>query len=537
MPRRSASTHVLDQLRAQRAGTPAAQASPFVRTRPLVGAYERISDANEGGSITTHGIERQHMANENIAAARDWEVHRHYTDNNITAFKTDVIRDDFENLLEDLDSGVIEGIICYNLDRFARRIDDLERAIAIYDKARQEKRTLYFATAEGDLNLGSDDGLTMARVMVAFANKASRDTARRVSAKHASTRDKGGNTGGMRPFGWDVVDAEGPRRFVLNNDEADAIRWAIEGLTTGIVTWGGVVREWNQRGVRTPAGGQWIHASVRNVLRSPRLAGWLVHYNQIAVHSQTGELVRGDFEAIVSDEQYEAFMVATEKIRSKYSARMLHNNGARKYLLSGIARCANCGAKLTGVRRVQRGKEYFYYVCRPFSRAAVGTNGCGRLSINGNELDRLVVDLVLPRIIATTRDVRLDAERPHEARLHELRTEKTQLLADFKEDRATSEMVFPKVTALDAEIDQLRRIQAVWMQEQLGLAKSVGVTEKNWVLLPTLEQRQHVARQVEAIYVSSSKRPGSKNFDPSRVAPPVWRTPSTAAELRPAAAG
>ena len=189
------------------------------------------------------------------------------------------------------------------------------RAIAIYDKAKRDGRTLYFATAEGDLNLASDDGLTLARVMVAFANKASRDTARRVRAAHQDNRNRGRLVGGQRPFGWEwEYDESGRRtRHVLVEKEAQAIRWAAHGVTDGSLTWREVVRTWNEQGIATPNGNTWQPQTVKQVMKSPRLAGWRVHGDGIAVHSQTGALIRADIDPILTDEQYELLLTAVSR--------------------------------------------------------------------------------------------------------------------------------------------------------------------------------------------------------------------------------
>lgn len=130
--------NALAQLRAARTGpavTPA-QATPHV---PVVGSYQRISDAYESAEtgLTTHGVERQAEACRHIAQARGWTIGREYVDNNVSAYKENVRRDAFEDMLADLEAGVIEGIVCYNLDRFARQTEDLDRAIRIYDRARR----------------------------------------------------------------------------------------------------------------------------------------------------------------------------------------------------------------------------------------------------------------------------------------------------------------------------------------------------------------------------------------------------------------
>ncbi len=49
-----------------------------------------------------------------------------------------------------------------------KALEDLERAILIFEM----RPDLVFATVQQDFDLSSADGLTMARVMIAFANKA-----------------------------------------------------------------------------------------------------------------------------------------------------------------------------------------------------------------------------------------------------------------------------------------------------------------------------------------------------------------------------
>ena len=98
----------------------------------------------------------------------------------------------------DLQSGVIDGVIAYDLDRLARQPRDLERLIDVFE----ERPELVFCTITNDIDLSTSDGRTMARVMVAFANKASADTGRRVARKHRELADAGKNGGGFPPFGW-----------------------------------------------------------------------------------------------------------------------------------------------------------------------------------------------------------------------------------------------------------------------------------------------------------------------------------------------
>jgi site-specific DNA recombinase len=178
---------VLEQLELARAGQPA-EAVPVARgvlRVPRVGEYARISDDQEdevtgeepGIGGRGAGVRRQLRAITGRREGLGWERHdEDYSDNDLSAFKENVIRPGFERLLADLESGVIDGVVCYDLDRLARRLDDLERLIRIYDRARVEGRPLVFASVQGAIDLGTDDGIVLARVIVSFANKASRGT-------------------------------------------------------------------------------------------------------------------------------------------------------------------------------------------------------------------------------------------------------------------------------------------------------------------------------------------------------------------------
>jgi DNA invertase Pin-like site-specific DNA recombinase len=486
-----------------------------VVTEPVVAAYERISDAYDEGTVsglTTAGVERQAQANGHIAQARGWRIGQHYTDNSVSAFKANVRREAFEQMLADLDAGLIEGIVCYNLDRFARRPDDLERAIAIYDRARKAGRRLLFASAEGDLDLSSDDGLTMARVMISFANKASRDTGRRVAAKRQATRDTGRVVSGRRPFGWDVKE-DGTR--VLNEAETLMIRWAAEALTSGKTSWREVARTWNEHGLLTPvtkrAGGRpWQPVTVKQVMRSPRLAGWLVHDDKIATHSQTGELLRADAPPILTDDEYEALLAATTADGGGFTSA----SNRRKYLLAGLVRCSECGSRLVGNAQPE---GRFVYKC--------GEASCGKVTCSGRGLDQHVSSLVLPRIVRESKRFRVIDIPPHGAELVELEEERADLLADMREERLAADVGMARLAPIDRRLEEIRRVRTMHVTAQRQLNGQV-ITAKSWQALSLDEQRRHIERHLECVYLSPRLRNTGRKFDTARVSDPVWKSMS-----------
>ncbi|MFD5543061.1 recombinase family protein [Streptomyces sp. NPDC127079] len=95
-----------------------------------------------------------------------------------------VIRPVFEGALEDLNRGVapngerLDGLIVYDIDRLTRDNRRLEDAIEVMQNF---GRPIIDIT--GTLDLLTDNGRTVARIVTATNNEQSADTARRVSRK------------------------------------------------------------------------------------------------------------------------------------------------------------------------------------------------------------------------------------------------------------------------------------------------------------------------------------------------------------------
>ncbi len=540
---------VLEQLQRAKAGQPAqAVALGGVASRTAkVGEYARISDDQEdevtgeepGIGGRGAGVRRQLRAITGRREGLGWERHdEDYSDNDLSAFKDNVVRPGFERLLADLESGVIDGIVCYDLDRLARRLDDLERLIRIYDRARADGRPLVFASVQGAIDLGTDDGIVLDRVIVSFANKASRDTARRLRLKHAENRDYLRLVGGTRPFGWHWVrDGAGRRTtHAVDEREAELIRaTAAEIIAAGGASWRRIADAWNQANYRSPRGNLWTKQTVQQVLTSPRLAGWMVHQGRVATHSQTGLALRGDFEAILDDETYELLLRA---VAPDTRGVTRGQDEVRRYLLAGMVVCGVCGAKMDGNARADRSAApRHYYVCKRASRLTpAGEAACGTVSISGVGLDALVTDLLMPRLEEASRAATQRPPLPHAERLSAIAGQRESLLNRHRSGELSAEAVFPEVSALEKEAAQLRAEQDSWLRSQSTARRTVGLTRIDWdERLSMADRRQLIGSQLALVVISPATRRTGSRFDHER-AVPVWQgqlasEPSSATDL------
>src|SRR3954447_12063941 len=96
---------------------------------PVV-SYARISADTRKDE---HGVRDQHKVNRETAARHGWTVVHEFTDNDKSAAKANVVRDDFESMVKALRAGKLDdgtpvrGVVVVADDRLARRPGDFER--------------------------------------------------------------------------------------------------------------------------------------------------------------------------------------------------------------------------------------------------------------------------------------------------------------------------------------------------------------------------------------------------------------------------
>ncbi|WP_338677703.1 recombinase family protein [Streptomyces sp. SCSIO 30461] len=183
----------------------------------------------------------------------------------------------------------------------ARQRTDCERLIEIFD----ERPKLEFATVTNDVNLGSADGRTIARVMVAFADKSSHDTSRRIKRKHLELAQQGKSNGGPAPYGWCKDD-----RNKVDPDAAGVIRAAQKDVLAGVRI-GTIRTKWQEEGHGNPREGtkRMAHHRVEHILTNPRLVGYRT-YHGVVLYGANGEPVMGEWEVINTVEEWEAVCAA-----------------------------------------------------------------------------------------------------------------------------------------------------------------------------------------------------------------------------------
>ncbi|WP_328845635.1 recombinase family protein [Streptomyces sp. NBC_00258] len=468
-----------------------------------VAVYTRISRDDEGDGL---GVARQREDCERLAELRGWDVARVYEDNDVSAFKRNVRRPEFELVLSDLADGLIDGVVAYDLDRLARQPRDLERLIDLYD----ERKRRMFATVTNDVNLSTADGRTMARVMVAFANKSSHDASRRIQRKHLELARQGKSSGGPAPYGW----LKGGRKVDL--EAAEHIRAAQRQLLAGVRI-GTIRTDWQRRGLGHPRQGtkRTAHHHLEHMLTNPRLCGYRTYRGEILLDDE-GQPVIGEWEVINTVEEWEAVCAVVVERKQKDPSRSF----ARKYLLSGIARCGLCHTKIRGQvnKRWKPGSKAatFTYQC------SVVNGGCGQVGRVGDPVDEFIIGLVLAEQRQKAAGSAVDPveQWPKLSELAAVEADVAELTRAARDQRITVSTLLQLLPDLERRRDELKLERGRFNKERQQTESLSADIGEDFRSLPIERQQALILHSLSAVLIHPAGR-GKRKFDPSLIEP-VW---------------
>ncbi len=452
--------------------------------------YCRISQDTEGEEL---GVARQEQDCRELAARSGYDVVQVFTDNDMgasTRSRTKT-RPAYTAMLDAARAGAFAVILAYSNSRLTRRNLELEDLIQLHEHHGTRIETV----VSGNDDLGTADGRMVARIKASVDSGEAERTAERVARKHLANAQAGKPVGGTRPFGWED-DKVTPREA-----EAALIRKAADDVLAGVPL-ARVAKGWNAAGVTTSRGNAWRGALVRQVLTSPRLAGWRIHQGKVAVGTD-GEPVRGQWTAILDDATHRAVVA---KLSRPEGRSRIPRRGARHYLLTGLVRCGLCNA----VMYANKVGDAHYYACKG--------NGHSN-SASGQAVDAIVGESVL-RLLATEDLAMPTPEWSGAERVEQIAGQIKELMDAFTAGTLTGAVVFPAVSALEAERDELRAARDAVEAATRGPDVS-RVDAEAWEGMDTDRRRAVCETVLSAVLVRPATRRGN-TFDADRLEW-VWR--------------
>src|SRR5207253_1133988 len=148
-----------------------------------------------------------------------------------------------QRLLAEVESGRVDCVVVYKVDRLSRSLLDFARIMEVLDK-----RGVSFVSVTQHLNTNSPMGRLTLNVLLSFAEFEREIISERTRDKMSAARRKGKWTGGCPALGYDA-DA-GSRRLAVNDAEAKIVR-NIFGIFLGTGSLAETLEEIGRRGWKT----------------------------------------------------------------------------------------------------------------------------------------------------------------------------------------------------------------------------------------------------------------------------------------------
>jgi site-specific DNA recombinase len=128
-------------------------------------------------------VDRQREPCQRLCEARGWTGVAEYVDNSVSA--TNGIRPEWTRMIRDAEQRRFDVILAWSLDRITRSMKDTEQLVALC-----ERKGVRVATLAGDLDLTTDQGRLVGRILSAVTTSA--------GARPASSARSGGGPGALR---------------------------------------------------------------------------------------------------------------------------------------------------------------------------------------------------------------------------------------------------------------------------------------------------------------------------------------------------
>ncbi|MDL2238486.1 recombinase family protein, partial [Christensenellaceae bacterium OttesenSCG-928-K19] len=193
------------------------------------------------------------------------EAFREYTDKGFSGKNTD--RPHFQELIRDIEKGLIKRVIVYKLDRISRSIIDFANMMELFQRYNVE-----FVSSTEKFDTSTPMGRAMLNICIVFAQLERETIQKRVTDAYYSRCVRGYKMGGKTPFGFRtepfVMDNIKTKRLVPEAEELEIVRLMYEMYEKPETSFGDIARHFEARGISIFRGSL-TRSAISQLLRNP----------------------------------------------------------------------------------------------------------------------------------------------------------------------------------------------------------------------------------------------------------------------------
>jgi DNA invertase Pin-like site-specific DNA recombinase len=369
-------------------------------------------------------------------------------------------------LLADVESGLIDMIVVYKIDRVTRSLSDFAKLIDCLDA-----KGCSFVSVTQSFNTSSSMGRLTLNVLLSFAQFEREVTAERIRDKIAASKKKGMWMGGMVPWGYKVHSDPKVQSLEICEERYSDIQIVFdlyEQLRCLSKVKHSVDTLWPDR--------NWSRGRIHNILINPIYIGKIKH--KTAVYE-------GLHQGIIDQEQFDRVQEQLQK-RSVIKRGKHPSRGPSAYLVGKVF--DETGDRLTPSKsKKSSGRVIRYYYSNRLISGGADPTGW---RLRADMLEQLLSEIVGTRLSEALSQFRLAPQiKPHELndakeRLGQLDIKGTlNLIArvNLSETKASLQLDVDKVAALGHLDTGKLDLEFLRVEEPVTLRKRTNGTKLTWV--------------------------------------------------------
>ncbi|WP_114226775.1 MULTISPECIES: recombinase family protein [Sphingomonas] len=302
-------------------------------------------------------------------------------------------------LLADIESGKVDVVVIYKIDRLTRSLADFARIIEV-----MEKHGASFVSVTQSFSTKTSMGRLTLHVLLSFAQFEREVGAERVRDKIAASKAKGMWMGGTVPLGYDAID----RKLVVNDAEAATVRaiftaFAEIGSVQETERWSckqGLTTKVRQRAGKQIGGTPFHYGALRCLLSNRTYVGEVEH---------KGKSYAGQHTGIIEPEVFDRVQTI---LSSRSTPAMRLPKLVSASLLQGIIFDQH-GRSMGPTHTRRNGQRFRYYVTRANS---ITEGSAAAYRITADPLERHCIALLTAHLASKVTTIEaLEAARPTES--------------------------------------------------------------------------------------------------------------------------
>lgn len=436
--------------------------------------YARYSSHNQ----TECSIEGQLEECRKYARQNNINIIGEYIDRAKSGTKDD--RDNFLKMIEDSKNKTFEGVLVYQLDRFARNKYDS----VIYKKQLKDRGIRVLSARE---NISQDaSGILMESVLEGMAEYFSVELGQKVRRGMKLNADCCYYNGGTIPLGYKLEEVNDDRfnngikkavkkKYVIDEEKAPIVKKIFEMYANDnkMIE---IINYLNSLDLKTAYNKPFNKSSIRRILENKKYIG---------IYSYHGKETKDAIPRIVDDD---LFYKVQQELR-KNSLAPARRRAKTEYLLSGKLYCGLCKEKMTGSSGTSKtGKLHTYYSCKSASKHL-----CDMDSIKKDDIEDIVskacqdiltkdnINLVAKKIVEYANNEKNTIEYKQLSKaLKENERRKNNIVKAITEceDNNTRQILFDELSKIQNKLDDINQSLLIEKAKHLNL----GITEVKYFL-------------------------------------------------------